>query len=314
MIARITARSHVFELFFCALLFAGCGGGEQAGTTNGDGPVVGVSVLTMTHPFFLKLVAALEEEAEAQGIEVVLVTAEFDVAKQKNQISDFIVQGVDAIIMSPADSKAIGPSVKEANEAGVPVFTADIAVLVDDVEVVGHVGIDNYAGGRQAGELALSLLEGSGTIAIIDHPEVESVIQRTRGFVEAIEAGIADGAAVEIVATVPGRGSQDQSFRATEDVLQAHGQLDVIFGINDETALGALAAVEKAGREEVAIIGFGGKEEAIAAVEAGKLYADIITYPDEIGRIAIRNVATYMAGEPVPPTQLLSTEAFTQED
>ena len=299
-------------LFFCFLILFSTSCTPQESAPNEV--TIGVSVLTMTHPFFLKLVEELQAEAERQGYEVLLTTAEFDVARQKDQISDFIVRGVDAILLSPADSRAIGTTIQEANNAGIPVFTADIAVLAEGVEVVSHVGIDNYVGGQMAGRAAIEALGGSGQMAIIDHPEVESVIQRTRGFIAVIDSARTAGQDIEIVAQLPGRGSTDHAFRATEDALQAHAELDLVFGINDETALGAFAAIEKAGKtDRVRVIGFGGKEEAIAAVDEGRLYADIITYPGQIGAIAIQSIAKYRAGETVPEVQLLPTALHVKQ-
>ena len=306
----MTSRTCILILSLLLLFTSSCSRQESASSQV----TIGVSVLTMTHPFFLKLVEELEAEAGRQGFEVLLTTAEFDVARQKDQISDFIVRGVDAILLSPADSRAIGTTIQEANDAGIPVFTADIAVLAEGVDVVSHVGIDNYVGGQMAGRAAIKALGGSGHIAIIDHPEVESVIQRTRGFISVIDSARTAGQDVEIVAQLPGRGSTDHSFRATEDALQAHAELDLVFGINDETALGAFAAIEKANKmSRVRVIGFGGKEEAIAAVDDGRLYADIITYPGQIGAIAIQSIAKYRAGETVPEVQLLPTALHINE-
>ena len=286
---------------------------DSAGNDGEDGPIatIGVTVLTMTHPFFLDLVDELKQEAARQNVEVILTSGEFDIARQQNQVADFIVQHVDAIILCPTDSRAIGTSIQAANEAGIPVFTADIAALADNVDVVAHVGIDNYAGGRMAGETAVSMLQGGGQVAIIDHPEVESVIQRTRGFLDVIDEANARGAGIELVSRLPGSGSMDKAFKAAEDMLQAHPDLDVIFGINDETALGAVAALEKAGRSDIVqVIGFGGKKEAVEAVDQGALYADILTYPREIGAQSIRAVVKYMNGETVEPLQLIPTELY----
>ncbi len=284
-------------------------GGESEEGPAPHAATIGVSVLTMTHPFFLELVAALNEEAEGNNLDVILTTGEFDIARQRNQMSDFIVQQVDAIIVCPTDSRAIGTAIKEANEAGIPVFTADIAALADGVDVVAHVGIDNYEGGRQAARAALEAIGGQGQIAIIDHPEVESVIQRTRGFMDVIDEANGGSVQVEVVARLPGSGSMDKSFKAAEDILQAHPDVDLIFGINDETALGAVAAIEKAGRQgTIQVIGFGGKEEALRAVEEGALYADVVTYPRRIGQQVIQAVVDYMNGEDVEPLQLIPTE------
>ncbi|MFK7848997.1 MAG: substrate-binding domain-containing protein [Rhodothermales bacterium] len=308
--------SSYTSIVLCLILFliSACGAKSDQDTSEiASEPVatVGVTVLTMTHPFFLDLVAELKAEAARSNIEVVVVSSEFDVARQKDQMSDFIVQQMDAIILCPSDSKAIGTSIKEANEAGIPVFTADIAALVDDVDVVAHIGIDNYNGGVMAGETMVKALGGAGKVAIIDHPEVESVIQRTSGFIKALEEANANGSSIELVSRLPGSGSMDKSFKAAEDMLQAHPDLDLIFGINDETALGALAAIEKAGMAgQVQVIGFGGKIEAKKAVDEGKLYADVIAYPKQIGAWSIQAVVAYMNGEEVDAEQLIPTEMY----
>ena len=296
---------------------SGCIGADEGGATGDqrERPVIGVSVLTLTHPFFQDLVDALREEAAAQGYEAVITSCEFDVARQRNQVSDFVVQNVEAIILAPCDSKAIGTAIREANQAGIPVFTADIASLSSDAQVVSHVATDNYTGGRLAAEAVLEAINRSGTVAIIDHPEVESVLLRTRGFHETITEANAGGASVEVVAQLPGGGVKDRAFRAAEDLLQAHPALDAIFAINDDTALGAVAAIEKAGRSgRVRVIGFDGTLEARRAIRDGSIYADVIQHPREIGRRSVQSVASYLLGEQVAPEVLIPATLYRQED
>src|ERR1700754_1821169 len=115
-----------------------------------DKPVIGVSLLTLTNPFFRDLGNAIKETAERQGYRVVLTAGDFDIGKQKNQIADFIVQDVAAIVITPIDSKSIGTSIAEANRAGIPVFTADIKATAEGARVVSHVATDNYQAGRMA--------------------------------------------------------------------------------------------------------------------------------------------------------------------
>jgi ribose transport system substrate-binding protein len=295
------------------LLGDGCGkqDKEQAGTTAGQGEklTIGVSLLTRTHPFYQDLEAGLQEAASALGFELLITAGEFDVARQKDQIHDFIVRRVNAIIVSPCDSKSIGTSIQAANEAGIPVFTADIACLAEGVKVVSHVASDNVAGGRLAAQAVIKALNGVGTVAIIDHPEVESVIQRVKGF----EEEIATAPGITVVAKLSGRGVKDQAFRTAEDILQAHPDLKAIFGINDDSALGALAAVEKAGKiGKVIIIGFDAVPEAREAIKAGKIYADVIQKPRDIGQKTIAAVKAYISGEQVAPVILIPCDLFTQ--
>jgi ribose transport system substrate-binding protein len=294
----------------------GCGGGAKR---EGKAPAalarpevrIGVSLLTRTHPFYQDLEAGLAAEARAHGYELNVQSGEFDVARQKDQVENFIVDRVSAIVVCPCDSKSIGTSVQAANRAGIPVFTADIAVLAEGVSVVSHIASDNVAGGRLAAQALSRALGGRGRIAIIDHPEVESVIQRVRGF----EEEMASQHDIRVVAKLSGRGMKDAAFRTAEDILQAHPDLDGIFGINDDSALGALAAVEKAGRlGRVTIVGFDAVPEARQAIRAGRIYADVVQQPRTIGEETVKAVAGYLAGERVAPVHLIPCKLFTKDD
>lgn len=313
-------RTHCFGFIVPALLIGllslNCGKGGEENRTGGGAPqkarmTIGVSLLTRTHPFYQDLEAGLREAATAAGFDLVVTAGEFDVAKQKDQIQDYIVRKVNAIIVSPCDSKSIGTAVAAANEAGIPVFTADIACLAEGVKVVSHIASDNIAGGKLAAQAIVQALGGSGKVAIIDHPEVESVIQRVKGF----EEELAKTPGMSIVAKLTGRGVKDQAFRTAEDILQSHPDLAGIFGINDDSALGALAAIEKAGKTgRVAIVGFDAVPEARQAIKAGKIYADVIQQPKEIGRKTIEAVTAYISGGTVSPTILIPCTLFTQTE
>jgi ribose transport system substrate-binding protein len=316
---NLTSRWLLTAVAAIVFVAAGCGGDntdKDADTPDAAAEVetkltIGVSLLTRTHPFYQDLEAGLNEAADSAGFELLVTAGEFDVARQKDQVHDFIVKGVNAIVVSPCDSKSIGTAVKAANDAGIPVFTADIACLAEGVEVVSHVASDNVAGGRLAAQAMAEALDGAGEVAIIDHPEVESVIQRVKGF----EHELVRWQGLEVVSKLSGHGVKDQAFRTAEDMLQGYPELDGIFGINDDSALGALAAVEKAGRTgSVVIIGFDAVPEAREAIAAGKIYADVIQRPREIGRRTIEAVQTYISGGAVEREILIPCELFTKED
>ncbi|MBX2818186.1 MAG: substrate-binding domain-containing protein [Rhodothermaceae bacterium] len=306
---------RLLPVLMLALAVSSCQTQPQSDAVEATTGTIGVTLLTMTHPFFQNLAAGLEEAAGEHNMAVTVNSAEFDVARQRNQIADFIVQGVDAIVMSPADSKAIVTAIQEANEAGIPVFTADIAALADGVEIVTHIATDNYSGGRLAAEAVLEIAEEAAEIAIIDHPEVESVIQRTKGFHDVINEANTNGKAIEVVAQLPGGGIKDRAFRVAEDILQAHPNLDVIFAINDDTALGAVAAIEKAGKSgTVQVVGFDGTAEARRAILEGKIYADVIQHPHQIGIMTVESIVSYMNGDDLPPEQLIPATLYRQAD
>jgi len=263
---------------------------------------VGVSLLTRTHPFYQEMERGMTEEAKKHSIELLISAGEFDVARQKDQIADYIVKNVDAIVVCPCDSRSIGTSIAEANRAGIPVITADIACLAEGAEVLSHVASDNVAGGKVAASAVVEAINGSGSVAIIDHPEVESVIQRVKGF----EEEIAKYEEIKIVAKLSGKGVKSEAFKTALDIIQAHPDLDAFFCINDDTALGALAAVEKTGKQgKIKIVGFDAVPEARKAIEEGKIYADVIQHPYIIGQKTIETIVKYMSGEGISPEVLI---------
>jgi ribose transport system substrate-binding protein len=280
------------SLALIPLLLAGCGGGGG----GSDQKLIGASLLTQTHIFYQDMVKAMKKEAAKRDLRLRLQYAEFDSRKQNDQIETFIAQGVDAIIVAPTDSSGVTPVIAEARSRGIPVFTADIAA--HGADVVSHIASDNERGGELLAEYLAEALSGKGKIGIIDHPTVASVQDRTQGF----EKVIAKYPDMEIVQRVPGEGQRDKALNAAQNLLQAHPDLDAIFGINDDSALGALAAVESAGLEDkIIIVGFDGTPEARKAIAKGTaLKADAVQYPDKIGIRTIEIIATVLNGEAVP--------------
>jgi ribose transport system substrate-binding protein len=284
---------------------------SKSASSDKPKPLIGVSLLTLTNPFFKDMGDTLRAEGEKRGYEVLITSGEFDPARQKDQVKDFLVRKATAIILCPCDSKSIGTSIIEANTAGVPVFTADIASIAPGAKVICHVATDNYEGGKVAGRAMVDLLNGKGTVAILDHPEVESVLMRTKGFLE--ETAKAPG--IQIVARLPGGGARDKSFAAAQDILQGHSDLDAVFAINDPSALGAIAAIEKAGKSgKIRVIGFDGQPEARQAVKDGKMYATVLQHPRQIATATIDAIARYLSGEAVPPQNLIPTALYRQAD
>lgn len=282
-----------------ALLAAASCTKQGAGTSGADKLTVGVTLLTKSHPFYQQLEAAMLETAAKNGMELNIQSAEFKMDDQQAQIENFIIQRVDAIVVCPVDSKTIGGAIKRANDAKIPVFTADISA--NEGDVVCHIASDNIAGGRLAGEYMAKLLNGKGKVIIIDHPKVMSVVDRTRGFEEAISK-FPD---IKIVARPPGDGERTTSMNVMENMLQSHPDINAVFAINDVTALGALAALRQAKREDIVIVGYDGDQEAREEILKGSpLKADAVQYPKKIGATTIEMVARYLKHEDKVPVKV----------
>lgn len=292
------------------LLCAGCVQDKSAPAQ----PVIGLSVLTLTNPFFQEIADNLQKEAAKLGYDVVVVSGEFDAARQQNQVKDFIVQKAAAIVLCPCDSKSVGPAIREAHDAGIAVFTCDIACLASESQfVVTHVATDNYAGGKQAAHAMLEALgDAGGKVAILHYPAAESCLLRVAGFREVIEAhNEGGGPRVDIVKELPCDGVKDKGYQAAKDLMEAHPDLAGIFAINDPSALGARAALENVDKDDqVKIIGFDGQPEGKQAIDGGKIYADPVQHPERIGRETARIIARYFEGEKVPREVLIPTGLY----
>lgn len=315
------AQRSILTLAVCAAVLVasfGCNGSSESATTASDDTAgneptrtIGVTLLTMQHQFYQDLRAGLEDKADELGYELIVTSAEFDPARQANQIDEFIVQDVDAIVVSPCDSRSVGASIVAANDAGIPVVTADIASTAPIGEVVTHVASDNVAGGREAAQLMIEALQGSGTVAILSHPEVTSVSDRVKGFRKELAAH----PDIRIVAELSAEGKRDKAVRVMEDLLQSHPDLDGVFGINDDSALGALAAIEAAGKAgDIAIVGYDATEEARAQIAGGAIYGDVIQHPRRIGELTIEAIHNIFRGNEVPETIPVEVGRFTAND
>jgi len=274
----------------CALLvLSGCKGGAPAGKR------VGVTLLTKEHEFYRELEAGLREAADKLGYQLVVTSGDMDLAKQQSQIENFIVQRVDAIVVCPADSKGIGPAIEQANAAGIPVFTADIAA--QGGRVVSHVASDNLAGGRMAAEYIARALGGQGEVGIIGQQEVQTGLDRENGF----KQEIAKHPGIKVVPAVNGGGVRDRALKAAEDLLQGNPNLKAIFGINDDSALGALSAAESRGRTDLVIVGYDATPEAVKAIRRGSpLKADVAQLPRDIGSKTVEVIAAHLGGGQAP--------------
>lgn len=302
--AAVLRPALVGSLAALALVAGGCAGGRPSGR-----PQIGVTLLTEAHVFYQDLKKGMESGADSLGVDLHIVAGEWDLARQTSQVENFITQKMDAIIIAPVNSSGIVSAVQEANRAGIPVFTVDIAAAGG--EVVSHVASDNRQGGRLLADYVARRLGGRGSVAILDQPTVTSVQDRVAGF----RAGLADYPGIEVVAApAVERGLRDVAKEKTDNLLASDREIDAIFGSNDDCALGALAAVQAAGRSDILIVGFDATPEARSAIAGGTaLEADAVQHPVTIGRRAMEVVTSFLAGKTVPPHVSIPVSLVTRD-
>ena len=288
---------------------------NSSGSSSGAAPTktIGISIQNREAQFYQDMEAGMNVEAARHGYKLIVVDANRDNAKQQSQVEDFISNKVDAIVLTPYDSTAIGSAIAEANKAGIPVFTADIASTAKLGTVISHIASDNVLGGAQAGKLVCQAVgKAGGTVAIIDEPEVTSVQDRVKGFRAALASGCPN---VKVVADPDAGGTRERANRVMSDLLQSNKDLKAVFGINDDSALGALTAVRAAGLNgKIAIIGYDATPEARTAIRSGDMFGDALQFPGKIGSLTVATIADFFAGKKPPAIVHVPVGAYTQAD
>lgn len=241
-----------------------------------DKIVIGFSQGTMNHPWRVAMVEGNKKFAEEnyKDVELIVTDGQNDSAKQVSDVESLIARGIKVLMISPLTSDALTPVVQQALDAGIKVVTLDRKV---DVPVTVHVGALNKPIGVQAGKYLATLLGGKGNVIEIQGTAGASATNdRHDGFAE----GIA-GTELKVVATQNADYLRENAVKFMEDQLQrfAPGEIQAVYAHNDEMALGAIQALEAAGRlDEVKVIGVDGEEAAYEAIKAGKMAATF-TYP-----------------------------------
>lgn len=308
------ARGLVLVLAAAAAV-AGCNRQPAGGT--GGAPRVAFVMKTLNHPFFLDMQKGAQEAAGKAGIDLVVQAAEreIDVEKQVQIIENLLQTGIRALIVTPSGSREIATAISKANRAGVPIIVVDTrvdpkAAADNRLKIESFIGSDNYEGGRLAGEYLAKASGGKARIAVLEGiPGHETGDSRLRGFRDAV----ARHPGMTIVASQPANWERDQGFSVFQNMLQAHADIDALFACSDLMALGAVEAIEAAGRTgKIRVVGFDALDDARKAIEAGRMEASMAQSPRDMGRLAVEAAARLLRSEAIPAEQTVPIELVTR--
>ena len=288
-------------------LAAGCQRGEGGGG-DGGGQRIGLSISTLNNPFFVSLRDGAQQAADEAGVELIISDAQNDAATQQDDVQNFVTQQVDAILVNPVDSEAVVPAVQAANQADIPVIALDRGASGGEIATL--IASDNVEGGRLAGEELIELV-GSGPVAQLEGiPGASPTRDRGQGFEEAINAQDA----VELVASQTANFARDEGLNVTENILQSNPEIKGIFAQNDEMALGAVRALGNQAGTDVKIVGFDAVEDALKAIQDGKMNATVAQQPDRIGSLGVENAMKVIEGESVDENIPVPVKLVTEEN
>ncbi|WRP05663.1 ribose ABC transporter substrate-binding protein RbsB [Rossellomorea aquimaris] len=282
---------------------------EWAKPNKGSNPEdikIGLSVSTLNNPFFVSMKNGVEDEAKKQGMEVVVVDAQNDAAKQINDVEDLIQQGVNVLLINPTDSAAISTAVQSANSLGIPVVTLDRSAEKGDVATL--VSSDNEKGGEMAGEYLVEQLgEGAKVAELEGVPGASATRERGAGF-----HNIADEK-LDVVAKQTANFDRTEGLNTMENLIQGNPDIKAVFAHNDEMALGALQAIQSSGRD-VLVVGFDGNEDAMTSIRNGNLSATVAQQPEKIGQLAVQAGADVLSGKKVDKKIPVPLKLVTEEN
>ncbi|WP_156286108.1 ribose ABC transporter substrate-binding protein RbsB [Oceanivirga salmonicida] len=281
----------IFYGLLLSLFMFSCGAKEKSITSENSNKKLGVVISTLNNPFFVTLKEGIEEKAKELGYDLVIIDSQNDSSKELASVEDLLVQKVDLILINPTDSDAVISSIKKINEANIPVITLDRAA--NGGEVVAHIASDNVKGGEIAGEFILDKLSGKGKVVELEGiAGTTAARERGEGFNKAISGKL------EVVAKQTADFDRTKGLEVMENILQSHPEIDAVFAHNDEMALGALKAIEAAGKN-IFVVGFDATDDAVMAVKDGKLGATVAQQPKLIGSLGVETAKKVLEGQTV---------------
>ncbi len=279
----------------------GCGGGgdtaeDDPGDVVDEGASIGFATCNMNDTFQTYIVDAATAKATELGYALDVQDAQEDVVKQQDQVNAMIQQGVDAIVVVPVDTSAMGPITEAVTEAGIPLVYVNRNPFGEDTppEGVYYVGSQEIVAGRLQGEYLIELMGEDGGVGILmGILSNEGAVKRTEGNEEILS----EYSGIEILAKEAGDWQYDQAMAITENWITAYGEdLNAVLANNDGMAIGALQALDAAGRDDVIVMGVDAIPDAVDLVAEGTLDATVLQDADGQGTGGIEVIDQVLTG------------------
>ncbi len=314
-------------LLIMACLLTGCSRSQNQnqGQTQDGGtrrPRIALVMKSLANEFFLTMEngARAHQKAHAAQYELIAngIKDELDVARQIDLVEQMIAQRVDALVIAPADSKALVAVCKKAQDAGVVVVNIDnkfdSAVLADKQVHIPFVGPDNRKGARLVGDYLVKRLKPGDPVAIIEGaPNAFNGVQRKLGFEDAMKAG-----GMKVVSSQSGYWETDKANQVVGALVTEHPELKAVLCANDSMALGAVAALRGAGKaEQVLVVGYDNISAVQQLLREGRILATADQHADQLAVFGIEYALEMIQKRSTPgdretPVDLITAETLKQ--
>lgn len=242
--------------------------------------------------------AARDYVAKNPGISLEVTDAQEDTVRQNDQVNTFIASGVDALIVVPVNTSAVNPMVRAARNAGIPLIFVNRNPYADGniPENVYFIGADSVLEGETQMEYAGPIMKGKGNIVILmGMLSNEASLARTTGVKNVIARKYPD---IKVLAEETGNWQRDQGMTLMENWITTYGkQINAVMSNNDEMALGAIIALEKAGMNDVLSFGVDAIPDALVAIKAGRMTGSVLQDPVAQGAGGVELAVKLLKGE-----------------
>jgi len=267
------------------------------------------------NPFRIAETQSMKDEASKLGITLQTTNAQSDLNKQINDIQDLLNKGVKLLVVAPLNSDGLEPALEAAKAKKVPVITIDRKLSSGACDTyASFLGSNFIEQGKRAAEQMSKAMGGKGKVAILLGAAGNNVTdERTKGFVDEIKASSPD---IQIVARQSGDFARDKGQQVAEQLIQAHPDLNGIYAENDEMGIGAVNALEAAGKkpgEDVKMVSIDGTKNAVQLIVDGKYNAVIESNP-RFGPLAFAAAKKLAAGEPVGQSIVIGDDAYDESN
>ena len=281
----------------------------EAPAAKEGGRLIGYTCMDGTNPFFVALEGAIKEVVEANGDTLISMDPGNDSNTQIDQIEDMISRGVDVMFVNPVAADGIIPALDMLKDADIPMFGFDTQVG-DMSYLVSYAGSDNYNAGYVCGKDLAEKCPDGGDILVLDSPTMQSVTDRTDGFLAALEES---GVTFNVVGQQDAQGNQQVANEKATDLLTASPDVIAIFGGNDPTALGAYAAADAAGVSPM-IDGVDGSPDIKALLKDTMIEGTGAQSPISIGQTIAETAYQWLNGETVEEFIPIETFLITADN
>lgn len=271
--------------------------------------VFGVSYMTMNNPFYKIINNEILKVVEKNSDTLITLDPELDVDKQNEQIYKFIDQKVDGIFINPIDFEQSEPALQAAKRANIPVIVID-APVSDESLVDCTIVSDNYDAGVQCAKDMMERLD-SANIVLLKHTTAKSAKERIEGFLSVID----NNEKYKVINEAECDGQLEIAMPKMQEIIEETPDIDVVMALNDPSALGALAALEKNNKNDVMVYGIDGTPEIKALIGRNQMIVGTVAQsPIKMGQIAVENMYNILNGKKIEKNIIIPISLINKEN